>query len=240
MTDPKPTGGPGDDGHGGGRAVSTREAVPRAGTAPARAGAAAKPANAASAAFDALYVRNVRGLLRQVELLTGNPPLARHTVKRAFDLAWQRWPEVAVDPDPAGWVRAAAYEYALAPWRRWMPGRHARRSAPAGLCAGLDRDRALRAALLRLPPSYRRAVLLYDGLGLDLPETAAETEASTPTTANRITQARAALASDAPALDTRTPGRIAALLGGDPAGALRRPSSRPTGYAARANAGRGV
>lgn len=36
-------------------------------------------------------------------------------MERAFQLAWHRWPEVAVDRDPAGWVRATAYEYALSP-----------------------------------------------------------------------------------------------------------------------------
>src|SRR5882757_9643327 len=75
------------------------------------------------AAFDALYVRAAPGLLHQVRLLTGRPGFARHCVRRAFDLAWQRWPEVARDSDPVGWVRAAAYEYALAPWHRWVPAR---------------------------------------------------------------------------------------------------------------------
>lgn len=60
--------------------------------------------------------------------------------------------------------------------------------------------RALLAALLELPPPYRRTVLLYEGLGLDLPETAAETEASTPAAANRLLHARAVLGQRIPEL----------------------------------------
>lgn len=47
---------------------------------------------------------------------------------------------------------------------------------------------------------YRRTLLLYDGVGLDLPETAAETEASTPAAANRLLHAREAVATRLPEL----------------------------------------
>jgi hypothetical protein len=171
-----------------------------------------------AAAFDALHAHCAGPVLRQVELLTGNPRLARRAVRHAFDLAWQCWPAVAVDPDPAGWVRAAAYDHALAPWHRWIPRRRPRRRAPAGP------DLALRTALLRLPPASRRTVLLYDGLGLDLPEAAAETAASTAAAAGRIMRARAALGEDAAV-------RLPELLGeartaGRPARAVRRRSER--------------
>jgi DNA-directed RNA polymerase specialized sigma24 family protein len=149
--------------------------------------------SAPASAFDALHEHCAGAVVRQVELLTGNPRLARRAVRTAFDLAWQCWPDVAVDPDPVGWIRTAAYDHALAPWQRWIPGRRSRRRATAGP------ERALRTALLRLPPASRRTVLLYDGLGLDLPETAAETAASTPAAATRIMRARAALGEGAAA-----------------------------------------
>lgn len=160
-----------------------------------------------SQAFDALYAFCAPTLVRQTYLLTGRRALARESVERAFQLAWQRWPEVAVDRDPTGWVRAAAHEYALAPWHRLRP-RHWRTDTwrtPA-LSASPDQtgtaltDRALIHVLLELPPPYRRTVLLYDGLGLDLPDTAAETEASTPATAGRLLYAREAVAARLPEL----------------------------------------
>ncbi|MEU9171820.1 RNA polymerase subunit sigma-70 [Streptomyces sp. NPDC048420] len=146
-------------------------------------------------AFDALYAFCSPALVRQTFLLTGRRELARESVERAFQLAWQRWPEVAVDRDPAGWVRAMAYEYALSPWHRFRP-RHRHPEAPVADPS----DRALMAVLLKLPPPQRRTLLLYDGVGLDLPETAAETEASTPVTASRLLHARSAIAARLPDL----------------------------------------
>ncbi|MFE9439694.1 sigma factor-like helix-turn-helix DNA-binding protein [Streptomyces sp. NPDC006602] len=148
-----------------------------------------------SQAFDALYAFCSPALVRQAYLLTGRRELARESVERAFELAWQRWPEVAVDPDPAGWVRAAAYEYALSPWHRFRP-RYRHPEAPPADAP----DRALMDVLLHLPPPHRRTLLLYDGVGLDLPETAAETEASTPAAANRLLRAREAVAARLPEL----------------------------------------
>ncbi|XMN06903.1 helix-turn-helix domain-containing protein [Streptomyces griseobrunneus] len=146
-------------------------------------------------AFDALYAHSAPGLVRQTYLLTGRRSLARESVERAFQLAWHRWPEVAVDRDPVGWVRAAAYEYAMSPWHR-LRRVHRHPDAPPTEPA----RRALFEALLDLPPAYRRTLLLYDGVGLDLPETAAETEASTPAAAGRLEVARAAVAERLPEL----------------------------------------
>ncbi|WP_330348533.1 RNA polymerase subunit sigma-70 [Streptomyces sp. NBC_00582] len=146
-------------------------------------------------AFDTLYAFCAPALVRQTYLLCGRRELARESVEQAFQLAWQRWPEVAVDRDPASWVRAAAHEYALSPWHRFRPRFRHPEPPPADAA-----DRALLAVLLTLPPSYRRTLLLYDGVGLDLPETAAETEASTPATAHRLLHAREALAAALPQL----------------------------------------
>ncbi|MFF4586877.1 RNA polymerase sigma factor [Streptomyces sp. NPDC001388] len=146
-------------------------------------------------AFDALYSFCSSALVRQTYLLCGRRELARESVERAFQLAWQRWPEVAVDRDPPSWVRAAAYEYALSPWHRFRPRFRHPEPPPADAA-----DRALLAVLLTLPPAYRRTLLLYDGVGLDLPETAAETEASTRAAANRLLHAREAVAAALPQL----------------------------------------
>ncbi|MEV0603431.1 RNA polymerase subunit sigma-70 [Streptomyces sp. NPDC050315] len=149
-----------------------------------------------AAAFDALYVRHAPALARQAFLLTGRPHLSREAVEWGFQLAWQRWPEVARDLDPAGWVRAATHEYALSPWHRFRP--RTRRSPVKA--AGSDRPDPLLTALLRLPAPYRRALLLHDAVGLELSETAAEIEASTPAAHGRLTYAREALAGRLPEL----------------------------------------
>ncbi|MEU6377679.1 helix-turn-helix domain-containing protein [Streptomyces sp. NPDC046909] len=177
-------------------------------------------------AFDALYAFCAPALVRQAYLLTGRRELARESVERAFQLAWQRWPEVAVDRDPAGWVRATAYEYALSPWHRFRPRYRHPEPPPASAS-----DRALMDVLLRLPPPYRRTLLLYDGVGLDLPETAAETEASTPATANRLLHAREAVATRMPELSdpAELHRRLAALASTERLRAAKPPTVRNGG-----------
>ncbi|WP_433402209.1 helix-turn-helix domain-containing protein [Streptomyces sp. CA-146814] len=180
-------------------------------------------------AFDALYAHAAPGLVRQTYLLTGRRSLARESVERAFQLAWHRWPEVAVDRDPVGWVRAAAYEYAMSPWHR-LRRVHRHPDEPPTEPA----RRALFEALLDLPPAYRRTLLLYDGVGLDLPETAAETEASTPAAAGRLEVARAAVAERLPELAAAaSPAEQSELLH-DRLGGLARAEHVPTPSPARA------
>ncbi|MEV8587878.1 sigma factor-like helix-turn-helix DNA-binding protein [Streptomyces sp. NPDC051180] len=167
--------------------------APPAAAAPA--GAPAVPGLTPEEAFDALYAHAAPGLVHQTYLLTGRRRLSQESVEHAFHHAWDHWPEVAVDADPVGWVRAAAYEYALSPWHR-LRRAHKHPDAPPAEA----HRRTLLTALLELPPPYRRTVLLYDGLGLDLPETAAETEASTPAAAHRLLHARTVLGERIPEL----------------------------------------
>ncbi|MGA4865126.1 sigma factor-like helix-turn-helix DNA-binding protein [Streptomyces lavendulocolor] len=206
-------GSDGSRGAGGTRDVSG--AKDAGGAVPAD-GSEAEPAVPSDAfeAFDALYAYAAPALVQQAYLLTGRRKLSREAVEYAFHLAWERWPEVAVDRDPAGWVRVATHEYALSPWHR-LRRAHRHPDTP-----GTDRAaRELHTALLELPPAYRRALLLYDGLGLGLPETAAETEASTPATGNRVLHARELLAERIPELadPRRLHERLVALLAKGPA-----------------------
>ncbi|GAA2075141.1 hypothetical protein GCM10009801_29610 [Streptomyces albiaxialis] len=151
--------------------------------------------DSAAHAFDQLYLRHARPLTRQAYLLCGQRDMAERAVAHAFHLAWENWPEVAADSDPASWVRAAAYEYALSPWHQFRP-----RKGKPGAHPGPPADRELLDALLRLPRTYRSTLLLHDGLGLSLPDTAAETEASTLAAAGRLTHAREALGAHCPEL----------------------------------------
>lgn len=201
-----------------GPAAPVAEAPEPVAPAPAPAPAATTfPGPTPEEAFDALYDHAAPGLVHQTYLLTGRRRLSRESVEYAFHHAWQHWPEVAMDGDPVGWVRATAYEYALSPWHRFRR-RHRHPDSPPTEAA----RRALLGALLDLPAPYRRTVLLYDGLGLDLPETAAETEASTPAAGNRLLHARTVIGQRIP--DLAEPDalqrRLAALVAEAPTATL--------------------
>ncbi|MGW6274436.1 RNA polymerase sigma factor [Streptomyces sp. NPDC055060] len=122
-------------------------------------------------------------------LLTGSRRLAFEAVDAAFHRAWQHWPQVATDPDPTGWIRARACDYALAPWHRLRPTRHT--GTPAAT-DDADADAAWR-AFLALPAHHRRVLLLCEGLGLDTTQAALEMEATTGATDNRLAHARTTL-----------------------------------------------
>ncbi|WP_308401395.1 helix-turn-helix domain-containing protein [Streptomyces sp. AP-93] len=194
----------GGAGRAGGPAAKARTAPE---DAPQDAPGEDAPTVTAVSAFDALYNRTAPALARQAFLLTGRHALACEAVERAFQQAWERWPEVATDPDPVGWVRAATYEYALSPWHRFRRSHRHPDKPPAD-----PADRVLLDAMLGLPPAHRRTVLLYDGVGLDLPDTAAETEASTPTAGSRLVNAHADLADQLPELDGVAPAKQSAVL----------------------------
>ncbi|MGW0362096.1 helix-turn-helix domain-containing protein [Streptomyces sp. NPDC002990] len=188
-------------------AEPTAEPADAADPADEEPAAAAPQRSAAAMAFDALYGHAAPTLVRQAYLLTGRRDLSEEAVERAFQQAWARWPEVAGDPDPVGWVRAAAYEYALSPWHLFRRVHRHPDKAPAE-----PADRILLDAMLALPAIHRRTVLLYDGVGLDLPDTAAETEATTPTAGGRLLRARAAMADRIPELDDVPPEKQSAVL----------------------------
>jgi DNA-directed RNA polymerase specialized sigma24 family protein len=171
---------------------------------------AARTAQAAARAFDDLYERYAPDLTRQVWLLTDRHDLARQSVEHAFHSAWEHWPDVARARDPHGWLRSVAYDYALSPWHRFRPGR--RRAPQRAEPFGAPEDRELFRALLELPPCYRRTLLLYDAVGLDLPEAAAEAEATTPAAAGRLDYAHAVLARTVPELRDLEPEEQTRLL----------------------------
>lgn len=159
---------------------------------------------APEAAFDALYAHSAGSLVHQAYLLTGHRRLAFESVEWAFQRAWERWPEVTADPDPAAWVRAQAYDYALAPWHRFRPG--FRRVHPSAVDA-------VHQALLELPPQRRRAVLLCDGLGLGLFRAAAEMEATPSAARSRLLHARAHISRCVPTAEGPAARHLSALVG---------------------------
>lgn len=180
------------------------------------------------AGFEELYARCHDELVQQAYLLTAGRRSAARAVRVAFGSAWNRWPEVCAAADPEGWVRARAFDAALAPWRRVGPRRTPAWQLPRRpiqvpeAAESTDRltgrDRALLKALLRLSRPRRRDLVLHDALGLPPAAVAAEVHTSTAGAEDRVLAARAALAAAVPELvgaDWTAPGfgpRLGGLL----------------------------
>ena len=64
--------------------------------------------------FDAFYSAARHRVLLQTYALTGDLPVSRAAVKRAFVAAWQQWRNVGPLDDPEAWVRDRAWTTALA------------------------------------------------------------------------------------------------------------------------------
>ncbi|MBC3843900.1 hypothetical protein GXW82_37940 [Streptacidiphilus sp. 4-A2] len=165
------------------------------------------PVGTPGVGFDELHQRVAARLTGQAYLLTGCRSRSVHCVDRAFELAWDRWPEVSVDRSPEGWLRAAVHELALSPWHQGhrrllarLPHGERYRTVqidPQGLT---DKDQVLLRALLELPRAQRRALVLHDVVGLDWKQTSTEAEATTPAVYARVVRARRALAEAAPGI----------------------------------------
>ncbi|GAA0692400.1 hypothetical protein GCM10010193_53680 [Kitasatospora atroaurantiaca] len=166
------------------------------------------------ATFEALCTAAHTRLVQQTFLLTASRHRAVHSVRLALSAASRRWREVSALPDPEAWVRAYAFETALAPWHRGGPRRARSRQLPRRRIkvrpAGQDReprpgrlrsrDKSLLKALRRLSRRRRRALVLHDSLGLSAAEVAAEMESSTAAAEGRVRAGRAGLARSVPEL----------------------------------------
>jgi hypothetical protein len=150
-----------------------------------------------------LYAHAAPAVAHQTYLLTGDRGRAFESVEHAFRQAWDNWPEITVDPDPVGRVRAHAHEYALSP-------RHRLRREPKRRTGTPPVD-SLTAALLELPPLWRRTVLLCEGLGMSVTQAATETAAGTQAASSRLMLARVRIAEYVPEL--REPEELERRLG---------------------------
>ncbi|GAB2693358.1 hypothetical protein [Kitasatospora kifunensis] len=159
--------------------------------------------------YQELYGRAFDELLQQTYLLTGGRRrLAEHAVRRAFSAAWNRWDEVATDPDPARWLRTRAFTHALTPWHPSHPRQPHHPRLPAQsttvksseVDASSKTDAELLAALRGLTRARRQVLVLHDALGLAPAAIALEVEASAAAVIRRLQAAHLELARALPTL----------------------------------------
>ena len=146
--------------------------------------------------FDAFYQVSAQQVLRQLYVMCGDLEEARDCLQEGYARAWQRWDRLASYDNPAAWVRTAAWRVAISRWR------HARRMFRVPDALGPQPDPfelladlvSLSAAIRKLPPRQREAIVLHHLAGLSIDEIAAQVHSPPGTVKARLSRARAALA----------------------------------------------
>lgn len=135
--------------------------------------------------FGAHLEANYQRLVAQLYAITLDPGEAHDVVQDAYSRAWRSWVAIGRTPDPSAWIRRVAVRSTIRSWRRWFSRRR-----PA-IGAGADpRTRALLAALGRLSPAERRAVVLHHMAGASLEEIAAVEQAPVGLVEARLARGR--------------------------------------------------
>lgn len=147
------------------------------------------------AEFDDFYHAHFTSLTAQLSAYTGDLDQAQDLVQEAFCRAYRRWRQLTGYDDPVAWVRKVAWNLATSRWRRLRRAQTYLRRQRVEHVAGPSPDRvALVAALGKLPPHHRRAVVLYYLADLTVAEIADQEGAAEGTVKSWLHRGRAALA----------------------------------------------
>ncbi|MFG2040058.1 SigE family RNA polymerase sigma factor [Dactylosporangium sp. NPDC048998] len=147
--------------------------------------------------IDEFYAIHVHGLTLQLYAYTGDLAAAQDLVQEAFCRALPRWHRIRTYDDPAAWVRRVAWNLATSRWRRARAATDFLRRQREEHVAGPGPDRvALAAALAKLPPNQRKAVVLHHLADLTVTEIASQLGAAEGTVRVWLHRGRAALAAE--------------------------------------------
>lgn len=146
--------------------------------------------------FASFYAAAFHRLVGQLYAMTGDLGEAQDAVQEAFIRAWVGRGKIDRQQAPEAWIRVTAWRIASSRWRRSRNGLRLMALAVApGHVDGPSPDRvAFVAALRRVSPEQRRALVLYYLCDLTIDQIAAETGARASAVKLRLARGRAALA----------------------------------------------
>ena len=144
--------------------------------------------------FDAFYTGAWGRLFGQAYVLTGDRESAQDLTQEALVRAWRHWDRITRYEDPEGWTRRVLHNLCIESWRRANRRRAVTPPAPSGPADVPVHHHELAQAMRSLPADQARALLLHDGLGMTVPETAAEIGAPEGTVRTWLHRARKVVA----------------------------------------------
>lgn len=164
----------------------------------------------AEEAYDAFFQTSWARLQGQAYILTGSQEQAQDLTQEALLRAWTHWDRISGYENPEGWTRRVLHNLCIQSWRKSQIRRLA---GPREMATTVDvpEDHVLLAGAMRLLPGEQaRALLLHDGLGMTVAETARELGVPEGTVKSWLSRTRKIVAANLNRSVRTTPG------GGEP------------------------
>jgi RNA polymerase sigma-70 factor, ECF subfamily len=144
--------------------------------------------------FEAFFEAQHARLFGTLCLVTGDAREAEDVMQEAFLKLWERWDRVSRLGDPAGYLYRTAFNVFRSGRRRLQrAGRRLAGVPPEDPFAAVDAHETVVAALRRLTPRQRAAVVLTELVGLSSTEAAAALRVRPVTVRVLASQGRAAM-----------------------------------------------
>jgi RNA polymerase sigma-70 factor (ECF subfamily) len=140
--------------------------------------------------FDTFYRNSSRRLYGQAYVLTGSRELAEDLTHEAFLRAWKHWQRIADYEGPEAWTRRVLHNLCIDSWRKSRPRVH---KGPDPVPSSVEiptHHLQLAEAMRSLPGEQARALLLHDGLGMTIAETAGDLGVPEGTVTSWLTRSR--------------------------------------------------
>jgi RNA polymerase sigma-70 factor (ECF subfamily) len=146
--------------------------------------------------FDEFYAAKFDVLRAQIYAYVGDRAEAQDLVQEAFCRAYGKWKKICRYEDPYAFVRRVAWNLATSRLRRQKTSMNFLRRQREENVDGPSPDRvALAAALAKIPPQLRKAVVLHYLAHLSVAEIAEQEDVAEGTVKSWLSRGRAALAS---------------------------------------------
>jgi RNA polymerase sigma-70 factor (ECF subfamily) len=141
-------------------------------------------------AFDAFYRNSSRRLYGQAYVLTGSREIAEDLTHEAFLRAWKHWQRIGDYEGPEAWTRRVLHNLCIDSWRKSRPRVHNVLDPVPASVEIPTHHLQLAEAMRSLPGQQARALLLHDGLGMTIAETAGDLGVPEGTVTSWLTRSR--------------------------------------------------
>ncbi|MCO1596250.1 SigE family RNA polymerase sigma factor [Micromonospora sp. RHAY321] len=157
--------------------------------------------------FEEFYRATRHRVVTVLYALGGDLHEAQDAAQEAYVRAWQRWQRIADYDDPEAWVRVVGHRLLQNRWRKIRNGitAHRRHGPPTVAGPPSENTVALVAALRRLSPEQREAIVLHHLADLSVADIATQVGVPVGTVKARLARGRNALA---PLLGTTLPEEV--------------------------------